>query len=469
MSSALRKSLQECEPFKEDGSTVVCIGCFKLLAFPSGAKKIICPGCQTLTTGIKIKCTACSNPMQVRLGSSLVRCRKCDYQFKPQAKLKIFVPQEKRKDEIPKPITVKIVVDNSVAKCEVRTKMIPLIASQPLRTNATYWEDQLGAVFRSIGFFCKDKQLDSKKTPKELGLVDNDVIQIRQTDHKSSNGHEFVTAQFGQPTNCAVCKTFIFGIYNQGKKCAKCQVPVHHRCAETFNGLCEADLRQLFGIVNFNDYDDEGDEAPTLAVIIDDGDKEAFANCVQEAVEPECDKNFMSGLDKISNFTDEQISEIWLHYDKDGSGALERDEMKAFMADLLGFGGGKWDDKNSEEAVDRMMHRLDTNGDGMIDWQEFWFFVKAQQDAKYLESFSGVTLTTEKLYEMWYHYDVDGSGTLEADEMIALMQDISQLSGSTKKIDFKSAKFESLLGPSKKVSWDEFCTIIVPLIKSGIS
>ena len=471
MSTALRKSLQECEPFKDSGATVVCIGCFKLLAFPAGAKKIICPGCETLTTGIKIKCTACNTPLQARLGVNDIQCRKCGYKFKPMAKLKIFVPQAKRTEDIPVPIEVKVVVDSSVHHCETRTKMIKMVGSQPLRTNATIWEDQLGADFKSIAFYCNDKQLESKKTPKQLGIVSGDTIVVKQVVNSNSRGHEFVNAQFGQPCNCAVCKTFIWGIYNQGKKCAKCQLPVHHRCAERTTGMCEADLRQMFGIVNFNDDDDEGDEVAVMAVLIDDAEKESFANCVEEAVEPECDPNFMAGLNKVSNFTDEQIQEMWLHYDKDESGTLERDEMKAFMADLLGFAGGKWDASGSEEAVDRMIARMDTNGDGVVDWEEFWFFVKAQQDSEFLLQFKGVDITTEKLYEMWYHYDVDGSGSLESDEMVQLLQDIFQL-GDGKKGGLaltKGTKFDSLLGPSKTVSWDDFCTIVVPLIKKGLT
>jgi Ca2+-binding EF-hand superfamily protein len=97
--------------------------------------------------------------------------------------------------------------------------------------------------------------------------------------------------------------------------------------------------------------------------------------------------------------------------------------VKKLMSDLVGAGGGKWRSDTSEDAVDRVLTRMGQNHDGVISWDEFWYFYKAQ-DSKFLQQFAGVDLSPEKLYELWYHYDADSSGTLEIDEVLQPLADL---------------------------------------------
>ena len=495
-SLSLQRTILECQPFLEGAATLVCVGCFKMLTFPNSAKKIKCGNCATECSGVKIRCTSCKEPLQVQLGSTYVRCRKCDYQFQPMASLKIAIP-EWAKGSAAKPLELhlKVDIDASVGGAKVPHLEVTVVPTQPIRTCALAWEEDSGADFHSVGFYKGDMKLDAGKSCMELGIVEGDLIEVRRAV-ASKFGHDFITSQFGGPTNCAQCKTFIWGIYHQGKKCSRCGIPVHHRCAEQMSTMCEADRRQMFGIVNFNDGDDEENDnvEAVVAVVVDDRDKAAFAACVQEAVAPECDSNFMKSLNKISNFTDEQIQEMWLHYDTDSSGSLELDEMKLFLSDLVGAGGGNWtSDPTAEAAADRLMRRMDTNGDGSIQWEEFWYFFKAQQDEQFLSQFKGVTLTQEQLYDMWYHYDADGSGFLELDELLALLGDLQSfvdpeeaaadggasasataaapMDPAAKK-KAAAAKYRSrlasMLKPDAQVSWDDFYKTIVPAIKLSL-
>jgi LSD1 subclass zinc finger protein len=466
--STLKKTLLECHPFRESAASIVCIGCFKLLAFPAGAKKIKCPHCNTLTDGIKIRCTACQHEMKVALSTTSVNCKKCKYNFQPIATLRIKAPAWADDPGAKMQLELTISIDESVANATNRMATVKVVPTQSLRTLSTLWEEDMGADFRSIGFFIKDASVDSTKSPMTLGLKDGDIIEIRRVTTSNASGHEFINSQFGAPTNCAMCKDFIWGIYHQGKKCAKCNLPVHHRCADKITSICESQRRAMYGIVNFDDEDDEAEGDAVQAVMITDEDKTAFASAIEEKTEPECDPNFMAGLAKISHFSDAEISEMWANYDADGSGELERDEMKTFMSDLVGAGGGSWSDNdNNELAVDRMIARMDTNGDGAIQWEEFWFFYKAQQDDHYLAEFAGAKLSTDQLYELWYHYDADGSGTLETDELLQLLSDLADQSGENP-TEYKG-KFESLLEQSGTVTWDMFYSTIVPIIQSSLA
>ena len=44
--------------------------------------------------------------------------------------------------------------------------------------------------------------------------------------------HQFEVTTFKSPTNCQLCKGFIWGLSKQGSKCSHCGVPVHQQCVD---------------------------------------------------------------------------------------------------------------------------------------------------------------------------------------------------------------------------------------------
>ena len=485
MSASLKKVLLECQPFKDGAATLVCIGCFNLLTFPSGSKSVRCSFCMTITSAVSCRCSSCRQRMDAPLSSKEVRCVHCGYIFTPVAKLKICVPEDGFKLAIKVNIVnVKVLLGSGIAKDRGKEFPQQVVMAEPLRSSMLMWEGQIAADFDRCKPYRQDVPLDVKKTGIELNICEGDIIEIRRGQSQGNQqGHEMVAAQFGQPSNCAFCKEFIWGIYKQGMRCAKCRLPVHHRCASKLRTTCEADLREMFGIVNFNNDDDEQDQAKDVAVgvVVDPADKAAFNARLSEAVEPECDVNFMKGLQKLSDFSDEEIGQMWTQYDQDESGTLERDEMKKFLQDMLSAYNtnstppGEGDESALDGAVDRLISRMDTNGDGIIQWEEFYYFFRAQKDAEFLSKFRGIgNLSHEDLYTMWYNYDRDGSGELEVDEIIALLGDIlSEASrgggehpeGSIELSSVAKETFASFLAPDAKLTWDQFISDVVPLIK----
>lgn len=475
----LEKVLRECQPFKDDAATIVCIGCHKMLVFPAGSRRVRCGLCSTITSGMKIRCTSCREPISIKLGNPLVKCPSCSYEFTPLAKLKIVLPDES-KGELPRLIQVRVQVERTVA-AKLRQATLDLVTTQPLRESALQWAQTLGADFSRAAYYSDGRLLNGSSTPRELELQNNVLIDIRASNAKNVQGHDFATSQFAGPTNCAFCKEFIWGIYHQGRRCTKCKIPVHHRCASQVSSTCESDLRSMFGIVNINDEDDEGETAPVLGVVVDEEDKIAFSSRLEEAVAPECDPNFMSGFNKLSNFSDEEIQQMWLQYDQDESGFLDHDEIRAMLQDLIKVGGAHADAlTDMREPVERLIHRMDTNGDGSIQWEEFWNFFKAQQDANFLQQFETAgQLSLDDIYKVWMNYDEDGSGVLEVDEVLRLLNDVlDQVNASKEKIGSEAArrltsnckgKFESFLSGTEKMTWETFYTTFVPVLQHTVA
>lgn len=459
-----------------------------MLVFPGGARRVRCGKCHTITSGLRVRCTSCSAPNTIKLGEESVKCAQCGYQFTPQSTLKVVV--EERLGELPRLLSCKVSVDRTIS-ASIRSATLQVVATQPLRESAVQWATKLGADFSRAAFYCNDRLLAGSSTPRELELADGCEIIVRQSNAKNAQGHDFASSQFSAPTNCAHCKSFIWGIYHQGKRCTKCKVPVHHRCAVAMKATCEADLRQLFGVVNVNDEDDEGEEAPVLGVVVEEQDKIAFASRLEEVAAPECDPNFMKGFNKLSNFTDEEIQQMWLQYDQDESGSLDSDEIRVMLRDLMNAGGAHVDDlSDMRQPVERLIARMDTNGDGSIQWEEFWHFFKAQQTANFLTQFAPSTgtdasgsrqaaLSLDDIYRVWMNYDEDSSGVLEIDEVLHLLNDVMEMIASASgHLGSEKArlltmscrgKFESFLSGAERMTWEAFYTTFVPVLQKVAS
>ena len=69
------------------------------------------------------------------------------------------------------------------------------------------------------------------------------------------------------------------------------------------------------------------------------------------------------------------VDKIWLDFDKDNSGYLDRDETRVFLETALRDvpGGEEYDDSKFDETYDA----IDANGDGLMERDEMAYFIKA--------------------------------------------------------------------------------------------
>ena len=102
----------------------------------------------------------------------------------------------------------------------------------------------------------------------------------------------------------------------------------------------------------------------------------------------------------------EEMIKLFKSLDTDNSGTLSRQEL------MQGFHNLYMDEMDDiEEEVDNIMRQVDTDGSGEIDYSEF---VAASMNRNKL-------LSKERLEAAFKTFDIDGSGTISADELKALL------------------------------------------------
>ncbi|EGD72478.1 AGC/PKC/ETA protein kinase [Salpingoeca rosetta] len=73
--------------------------------------------------------------------------------------------------------------------------------------------------------------VEKKQAPRRIGAMK------RRKVHEV-NGHKFCARFFRQPTFCAHCKEFMWGLGKQGYECLNCKLTLHKRCHEKVLAAC---------------------------------------------------------------------------------------------------------------------------------------------------------------------------------------------------------------------------------------
>ena len=78
------------------------------------------------------------------------------------------------------------------------------------------------------------KPLIGRQTDKELyNIPARNPIKLEKT-------HLFVVRTFSEPTQCAICYSFMLGLWRQGVICQECELPCHIHCAKSADQTCPA-------------------------------------------------------------------------------------------------------------------------------------------------------------------------------------------------------------------------------------
>mmetsp|Transcript_39447 Transcript_39447/g.53570 ORF Transcript_39447/g.53570 Transcript_39447/m.53570 type:complete len:512 (-) Transcript_39447:724-2259(-) len=147
--------------------------------------------------------------------------------------------------------------------------------------------------------------------------------------------------------------------------------------------------------------------------------------------------------DSNGNWTEEQIAEIreaFSNFDEDGDGSITADELMIVLDKLFGNSF-----KPNERAVKAMIRKVDKDGNGEIEFDEF-LRVMAVNDTESKDWDKDV----EEAFEI---IDTDGDGTISFDELRYMLTNIDDIMSD----DEFTAMFELVdVNGDKEIDMDEF-------------
>merc|ERR1719266_840875 len=125
-----------------------------------------------------------------------------------------------------------------------------------------------------------------------------------------------------------------------------------------------------------------------------------------------------------------QFMEVWEHYDSDGNGYIEGMELDDFLREFVTSVNAS--DCGPEVVSDSMLVELkqcfleayDDNRDGKIDIRELAQLLPMEENFLLLFRFDNPLESSVEFMKLWYQYDVDGSGSIEADELKNFLRDL---------------------------------------------
>ena len=77
----------------------------------------------------------------------------------------------------------------------------------------------------------------------------------------------------------------------------------------------------------------------------------------------------------VTKLIEKVIEDIWSTYDKDGSGQLEKKELKKFLTELKNEIEGE-EKEMDQKQFDKYFKEFDLDGDGVVDRQEMKNFIR---------------------------------------------------------------------------------------------
>jgi len=125
-----------------------------------------------------------------------------------------------------------------------------------------------------------------------------------------------------------------------------------------------------------------------------------------------------------------QFMEVWDHYDTDGNGYIEGDELDGFLREFVSSVNAEPNEslEVSEEGLTDLrecfMEAYDDNNDGKIDIRELAQLLPMEENFLLLFRFDNPLDSSVEFMKLWYQYDTDGSGYIEADELKNFLRDL---------------------------------------------
>ncbi|CAH8641190.1 unnamed protein product [Dicrocoelium dendriticum] len=125
-----------------------------------------------------------------------------------------------------------------------------------------------------------------------------------------------------------------------------------------------------------------------------------------------------------------EFMKIWKEFDKDHSGYIEADELKSFLALLMGpsIATVETFEEKLMEYTDAILNLFDINGDGKLQLSEMSRLLPAKENFLCRPIFKKKgCITSDDIEHVFKFYDADHNGTIENDELYGFLKDLLEL------------------------------------------
>ncbi|GAB6032563.1 Calbindin-32 [Chamberlinius hualienensis] len=165
---------------------------------------------------------------------------------------------------------------------------------------------------------------------------------------------------------------------------------------------------------------------------------------------------------ELKKLTANQFMEVWSHYDKDGNGYIEGNELDSFLREFVSSVNAT--DTGPEAVSDAMLAELkecfmeayDDNQDGRIEIRELAQLLPMEENFLLLFRFDNPLDSSVEFMKIWREYDQDNSGYIEADELKNFLRDL-----------LKEAKKECEVSEDKLIEYTDTLLQIFDSNKDG--
>ncbi|KAF5400076.1 Calbindin [Paragonimus heterotremus] len=147
---------------------------------------------------------------------------------------------------------------------------------------------------------------------------------------------------------------------------------------------------------------------------------------------------------RFHSVTAREFLECWQHYDRDGNGYLEGEELDGFLREFISsvipgdIGNEVVSDIAMTQLKTEFMNAYDDNSDGRIDINELARILPTDETFLALFQHEAPLSTSVEFMRVWKQFDADNSGYIEKEELRGFLKHLlvqSKINVSDEKLD----------------------------------
>lgn len=125
-----------------------------------------------------------------------------------------------------------------------------------------------------------------------------------------------------------------------------------------------------------------------------------------------------------------EFMRVWRQFDVDGSGYIEKDELKQFLKHLLDQSKIAIGEDKLEDYTQTFLNLFDRDGDGRLQLSEMARILPVKENYLIKPLFRNTgDISRRTVDRIFRKYDTDGNGILENDELLGFLKDLLEASG----------------------------------------